>query len=291
MKALFTVISLLVINVLAAQEADTTKAWKTGAETSLTFSQISLTNWSAGGESSISGNGFINLFANRAKEKSIWETKMELAFGLMKQGEDDARKTNDKIYFSSNYGFKASKKWYYSASLTFHSQFAAGYDYPNDSVEISNFLAPAYLLGALGMQYKPSDNFSLSFSPASARLIIVNDDTLSKKGAFGVEKGKKTKLEFGGSIKFVYNKEIMKNVSFTNNLQLFTNYFNDPQNIDIQWEVMLNMKINDYLAANISTTLIYDHDITITDKDGNSGPRTQFKEVFGIGFSHKFHSK
>ncbi len=291
MKKIFTGIALIIVSLAFAREKDTIKPWNYSAETSVTFSQILLTNWAAGGQSSVSGNGFINLFANYKKGKSIWENKIELAYGLMKQGEEDVRKTNDKMYLSSVYGLKASKKWYYSASLTFQSQFAEGYDYPNDSVIISNFLAPGYIMGALGMQYKPGDHFGLFISPASGRLIIVNDDNLSEIGAFGVDKGKKTRLKFGGSIKFEFIKEIMTNVSFTNNLQLFTNYLEHPQNIDIQWDVMINMKINDYLSANISTSLIYDHDIMITDKDGNTGPRTQFKELFGVGFSHKFQTK
>ncbi len=291
MKAIFTLSLLILANIIIAQPADTIKNWKTGVESSLAFSQVSLSNWAAGGESSISGNAFLNLSANYKKDKSQWENNLELAYGLMKQGKDDVRKTNDKIYFSTTYGYQAVKKFYYSASLNFKSQFAKGYNYPNDSVEISNFLAPAYILAALGMEYKQGECFSLTLSPLSGRLIIVNDDTLSKKGAFGVEKGEKLKLEFGSSFKMNFKKEIIKNVDLSSKLELFSNYLDDPQNIDVFWEMLINMKINNYLSANISTTLIYDDDIMITDKNGNTGPRTQFKEVFGIGFSYKFPSE
>ncbi|MDZ7740914.1 MAG: DUF3078 domain-containing protein [Bacteroidota bacterium] len=286
--AAIVVFSLITLTSFSQTKKDT--SWKYTGETSLSFSQVSLTNWSAGGESSISGNGFFNLGANYKKGKAIWENKMELAYGLMKQGENDLKKTNDKLHLSSSYGYQASNsRWYYKSLLSFSTQFADGYDYSNDTtVFISTFMAPAYLLGAIGMEYKASEHLSIGIFPISGRLTIVNDDTLSAHGAFGVDKGKKTRLEFGGTIIFNYKQEIMKNVELATDLQLFINYLNKPQNIDVNWQVFLNMKINDYLAANITTTLIYDDDVDIIDKDGKTGPRTQFKEVLGIGLSYKF---
>ncbi len=288
-RNLILLIVLFISCGLVAQEtADTTKPWKITGEAGLSFSQVSLTNWSAGGESSISGNSLLNINATYSKDKSIWTNVAELGFGLLKQGDEDLKKTDDKLYLASSYSYQAAKKWYYNATLSFRSQFASGYNYPNDSVIISKFLAPAYIIAALGMEFRPDENFNWIMSPFSGRLIIVNDDTLSAQGAFGVDPGNKTRLEFGASTQVFLKVNIMKNVDFQTTLGLFSNYLEDPQNIDINWEMALNMKINDYLAASINTTLIYDHDIKIEDKDGNIGPRTQFKEVLGIGFSYKF---
>ena len=86
------------------------------------------------------------MFANYNKGKSSWDNNLDLAYGLIKQGTVDIRKTDDKIDFSSKYGKPAFKKWYYAVMLNFKSQFSDGYDYPNDSVPISRFLAPAYIL-------------------------------------------------------------------------------------------------------------------------------------------------
>ncbi|MCF8228850.1 MAG: DUF3078 domain-containing protein [Bacteroidales bacterium] len=288
-KIVILLISMTLISVTALSQQSKDTAWKFAGETSINFSQVSLINWSAGGESSISGNGFFNIAAIYKKNKSVWENKLELAYGMMKQGEEDVRKTNDKLFISTSYGYKAAKNWYYNAYLSFKTQFADGFDYSNDtSVFISTFMSPAYLLGAIGMDYKPNDFFSLGLLPISGRLTIVNDDSLSAKGAFGVDSGDKTRLEFGGTVNLNFKKEIMKNVEFATALQLFSNYLDHPQNIDVNWEVFINMKINEFLAANINTNLIYDDDINITDKDGNVGPRTQFKEVFGIGLTYKF---
>ena len=51
---------------------------------------------------------------------------------------------------------------------------------------------------------------------------------------------------------------------------------------------LIAMKVNKYISATVSTQLLYDHDIQILDSDGNTGPRTQFKEVIGVGISYKF---
>lgn len=107
-------------------------------------------------------------------------------------------------------------------------------------------------------------------------------------GAFGVEPGRKSRFEFVGSVKLFFKTDLMKNVSLRKNLVMLTNYLDEPQNIDVNWEVYLNMRINQYLSANISTHLIYDDDVMIKNKEGIEGARVQFKEIFGIGFSYKF---
>jgi len=293
--------------LFAQEKADTTKIWSTGGVLSTTFSQVSLTNWSEGGQNSISGNALVNLFANYKKDRSAWDNTLDLAYGMAKQGEEGVIKSDDKIDFASKYGYKASKKWYYTAMISFKSQFADGYDYPNDSVVISRLMAPGYIIGSIGMDYKPNDNFTVFVSPVTGKITIVNDETLADAGAFGVEPaeidtatgnitthGKKMRTEFGGYLKVMFKKKIMKNVDIQTKLDLFSNYMENPQNIDVNWEVLISMKINKYLSANIMTHLKYDDDVDIAvDEDGDGepekfGPRTQFKEVFGVGFSYKF---
>jgi hypothetical protein len=86
----------------------------------------------------------------------------------------------------------------------------------------------------------------------------------------------------------------MKNVNFQNKLELFTNYSEEPANIDVNWEILIALKVNKFISATISTQLIYDHDVDISvdsDNDGNIeavGPRAQFREVLGVGLTYKF---
>lgn len=298
---------------LKTERVDSLDGWRVGGLTTLNISQASLTNWAAGGQNSVSLNGIVSLYAYWKDGPSTWDSWLDLGYGILKQGDDlllrqNGRlvKTDDKIDFTTKYGRKASKKWYYAGLLNFSTQFTAGYNYPNDSVIISNFMAPGYLLGALGMDYKPNKAFNAFISPFTAKTTFVLDQNLADAGAFGVEKaeldglgnvvtqGSNMRLEYGGYIRMTYKHEIMKNVNLTSRLSLFSNYANNPQNIDINWENLLELKVNKFISATISTHLIYDDDIDIAyDKSGDGtkdalGPRTQFKEVIGIGFSYKF---
>ena len=133
-----------------AQDADTTKIWNFGLQSSITFSQVSLSNWAGGGDNSVALNSFLNLQANRKKNRSNWENSLNIAYGLTKIGDESLRKSDDKIEFNSKYGHQlsvTSDKYSFSSSFTFRSQFADGFDFPNDSTRISKFLAPGYPLG------------------------------------------------------------------------------------------------------------------------------------------------
>jgi hypothetical protein len=291
---------------LKAQKADTLEGWKTGGVFSVNFTQVSLTNWAAGGDNSISLNAITNLFANYKKGDNTWDNTLDLAYGLMKQGNQGLRKTDDRVDFMSKYGRKAYKNWYYAVLINFRTQMALGYNYPDDSTKISNFLAPAYLLGAIGMDYKPNENFNVFISPLTMRTTIVNDTRLADAGTFGVDKaeyndlgikikdGKMFRAEYGGYLRSLLKANLMENINLVTKLDLFSNYSEHPERIDVNWELLIALKVNAHISATISTNLIYDHDVDIAVDSNNDGiidafgPRTQFKEVLGIGLSYKF---
>ncbi|MBU2651909.1 MAG: DUF3078 domain-containing protein [Bacteroidetes bacterium] len=286
-----TLLSMLVLifsaSLLAQDAADTTKPWTVSGDFSLTFSQVSLTNWAAGGESSYSGNGLLNLNANYKKGKSLWENGLIMGYGFIKQEEDKWKKTDDRLEFNSKYGYQAKNKWYYAALLNFKSQFTPGYkDNHPDSAKISDFFAPAYLTVGIGMDYNPNEHLSLYISPATDRMTFVMIDRLATR--YGLDPGENFRNQIGGLFRGTFKHPIVKNVDLQTTLELFTDYLNDPQNIDVLWDVLINMKINEFLSANLTTSLIYDHDVVLDKKDGKTGPGTQFKEVFGVGLSVKF---
>ena len=288
---LFVFFALISLN-LSAQEIQDTSYWKKGGLASLSFSQTSLTNWSGGGDNAISTNVQLNLFANYTKAKNAWDNTLKLEYGLLKQGDQGTRKSIDKIDFVTKYGHQASKKWYYTALLDFKSQFAKGYNYAKNEdesdVKVSNFLAPAYILTSLGMDYKPNETFSAYISPITGKTTIVNDDELSDAGAFGVDPGDKIRNEFGALSKLTLKKTIAKNVDLKSTLDLFTAY-ETFGNIDVNWDLMINMKVNEFLTASINTTLVFDDDVDYVNKDGeNKGVKVQFKEILGIGLAYKF---
>jgi hypothetical protein len=208
----------------------------------------------------------------------------------MKEGGNEVIKTDDKLDINSKLGVKMNnERLFFSSFVNFLTQFADGYKYPNTTDKISGLFAPAYITLASGFDYKPSDNFSLFFTPVSGKFTIVTDEVLSAAGAFGVDPGKKFRAEMGATVKSEFKADLMKNVSLATTLALFSNYFHEPQNIDVNWDVAINMKINDYLSANLLTNMVYDHDILIPLDDlGNTGRRIQLKQLFGVGLSYKF---
>jgi hypothetical protein len=279
---------------LKIQNADSVIGWKKGGMINLSTSQTSLTNWAAGGQSSIAFSGLMNLFARYNKDKGLWENFLDLGYGSLKQGKRDWWKTDDRIEFTSKYGYKITKKLYLAGLLNFKTQFANGYNYPNDSVKISGLMSPGYILGAIGIDYRPGEDFTLFFAPITGKLTLVTNQELSDAGAFGVDPGDHTLAELGSYLRIFLKHNLMENITFQTKLDLFSNYLHNPQNIDVNWETLLSLKVNKFFAATLSTNLVYDDDVDIVvDKNGDgiideSGPRVQFKEVLAIGFSYKF---
>jgi len=287
--------------------ADT--SWKKGGVIGLNFTQIALDNWAAGGQSSIAGTALINVFANYKEGKVVWDNMLDLAYGINNFNNSPYWiKTDDKIDISSKLGREAGNNWYYSGLINFKTQFSPGYLDPNappdQRVLISDFMAPAYMLVALGMDYRPSDDFTVFISPVTVKTTIVNNQTLADAGAFGVDEadinadgtivpgtGSKIRAELGGYLKMMWRKRVMENISFQTKLDLFSNYLEHPENIDINWENLIAMKVNNLVSVTLATHLIYDHDIKIARDEGGVpriGPTTQFKEVFNLGFNYKF---
>jgi Protein of unknown function (DUF3078) len=288
---------------LKTVNADTIMGWKKGGVFGLSLAQTSLSNWAAGGQNSLSVNGIFSAFANYKKGKSAWDNTIDLGYGILKQGKDGiVMKTDDKIDLLSKYGRQAINKLYYAALLNFRTQMRPGYKYPDTENKISDIFAPAYFLLAAGIDYKPSAYFTAFFAPLTGKFTFVTDKILSDAGAFGVTPGEKTRSEVGGYIRIAFSKndfkdEFLKNVSLTTKIDLFSNYRDNPQNIDVIWENLVALKVNKYLNVNFNTVLIYDDNIKVpVDRNGNGefepteapGPRTQFKEILGVGFSYNF---
>lgn len=276
---------------------DTIKdGWYNGGNFGINFSQVALNNWAGGGQNTIATGGLLSLFANYKKGKQAWDNSLDLAYGVTSLNNGPFFKSDDRIELNSKYGqqLKEDGKWYYGALLNFRSQFADGFASPTDTVVISKFMSPGYLTFALGFDYKPNKSFSAFIAPLSSKVTFVMDDTLASVGAYGVDTNKNVRFELGGLIQAKYQRDILENVNLKTQLSLFSNYIDNPQNIDVFWETLIAMKVNKYITASISTTLIYDHDIDVPvdrNSDGvidGAGPRLQFKEALNIGFSYKF---
>jgi hypothetical protein len=163
-----------------------------------------------------------------------------------------------------------------------------------------------------GLEWKPVDYFSLFLSPITGKFTFVTDQGIADAGTYGndaavydtttgtlISHGKKTREEFGAYFVAAFQRDIAKNVNLITRLALFDNYTDKVKenrgNIDVNFDLLLNMKINNWLAASVFASIIYDHDIFIMDLDketglptGTGGPRTQWKEGIGLGLTYKF---
>ena len=274
---------------------DSVDGWKFNGSTNVNFAQSAFSNWVAGGVNSYAVTALVNLRLAYKKKTFTWENNLTSGYGIMVRDDVGFVKTDDKFDFDSKVGRLAGKGWYYSGLLNFKTQFTDGYARLGSSDIISRLLAPAYTIGAVGIDKKFGSILSLFIAPITVKNTFVMDQVLSNAGAFGVDPGKHFRSEFGGYIKLSFQKELMKNITFKTKVDLFSNYLKNPQNIDVNWESILTMKVNKYISATITASLIYDDDIMVgvhtdptTGNFDQFGPRTQFKEVLGIGFSHKF---
>lgn len=288
--------------------------WKRGILGTTSFTQVSLSdNWAAGGQSSVSLAGYFSAFANYINGRSLWENYLEMGYGLIKQGGLEYRKTNDKINAVTKYGRKLGNNpdgnLYFSSLVDFRSQFAPGYAYPNDSVFISKFMAPGYLLVASGLDYKVGEFLSLSYAPATGKFTFVRDQRLADMGAFGVNPavytedgttritpGEKFRAELGSFLKLNFKKEVVSNINVESRVELFSNYLEKPQNIDVNWENIVILKVNEWLSTNFITQLIYDDDVNFpryneAEEVVGEGPGLQYKQLFGIGITAQVGDK
>jgi hypothetical protein len=288
-----------------AAPADTTvpkpKYWIFRGMAGFNMAQTSLTNWSAGGENSISGNVVGNLNILYSKKGHNWESSMRTEYGLMWTPSKKLSKTVDKLFVASKYGYKMADErkghvWLYTVSADFQTQYDRGYKNAGDEHYISSWMAPAYLNASFGIDYHYKNIFSAYLAPLTSRTTFVLDTFLSNQGAFGVSAGQTVLAQMGISAKASANYTICKNVTMQSSLSLFTPYpINKATdkfgNFVVDWDVLFVLKVNSFLSATVNTNLKYDEKVTTTDSNGNiKGPKVQFKEMITVGIVYAFDS-
>jgi hypothetical protein len=288
-KKISFAVTLLGFLALHSQNAtiDTTKVWTKKGNISLLFNQSNFSNWAAGGENTISGNVGVNYDFNYKKKEWTWDNKIIASYGLVKtKNASFEKKTDDRFEFNSLLGKKAKGNWNYSAFLNFRTQMAKGYVYGKNSngteirTENTNLLSPGYLTFGPGMLWKKSNNLKINCAPATSKVTIVDkNSTLPNASYFGVDEGESIRFEIGFYTSGYYKFNLMTNVSLENTLNLYSNYIENSENVDIDYQLNLVMKINKYLSTNLSFQAIY---------DDNAFQGFQTRQVFGVGVNGWF---
>lgn len=294
--------------IIVTKLPDSTTYWTKTNKVGFDISQVSFVNWNAGGNNSVSGLLKGQAVRKYERKNFTWNNEMILRYGINKQEGQELRKTDDQIQVNSTAGFRTdtTSNWYYGGKFTFNTQFANGYNYPNTDDAISRFFAPAYVFLGIGTEYVRKDiKFNLYLSPLTQKTTLVLDQTLADQGAFGVtaavydpvtlellRRGRKTRTEVGTLITSQWEKEVYKNINLENRLSLYSDYINNFGNIDVDWQLQLDMTVNQYVKANINTHLLYDDDIKakeeINGEQVTVGPKVQLKQILGVGISYTF---
>ena len=342
-----------------APEVETPKYWSRMLMTNLNMGQTSLTNWAAGGDNTVSFQGFVDANINYAKDEMFWSNRLQLDYGfLYASSKPILQKSTDRIYLESKWGYKTEtmKKFYFSANYDFKSQFSTGYDYntpvtedgsPLDQIQDksylkklwkdarsmkSGFLAPAYTNLALGFDYKPTKWLSINFAPISGGYVIVKDEALRKSYSMNLKRQWKdydalsdekkveydeamasgdneligsfyqgARFELGAQLKVDAAVNINDNFKYSTQVVLFYNYLASlgayggkcPR---INWDNRIDWKLAKYFSLTLTTNLIYDDTIRITNPDDltefpDGRARVQFKESLAFGFTYTIASK
>jgi hypothetical protein len=267
------------------------KKWKKSGNAVFLVNQSSFSNWTSGGQSSISGTLKVDYNYNYSDDGWAWDSKIFSNFGLNKiSGSEFLKKTDDRIEVNSVLGKKFNNdvigKWSYSSFFNFQTQFAKGYRFGKDSngnpnrTEKSRFFSPATLQLGVGLYWKKSKNFWINVAPMTGKLILVNrffTETLNENETyFGVKKGGNSRFELGASVRAYYKSEIFKNINLENRLSLYSDYLDRPQNVDFDCTFNFVMKVNQYISTNLIFQFVY---------DDNEIKRVQVREVLGLGLN------
>jgi len=305
-RSLLIVVVLLLSTTIYSQQdtavSDTLiKNWKITGGTSILLNQVGLYRWQGGGEPSFSLTLLYKGAFNYRKEKLAWDNYIDIAYGIIKQGKNDQTKSDDRWEIGTKFGHFVKLNWELNIFGVLRSQFTAGYDPDKGEIEISNLMAPGYLLAGIAMNYKKGDWLELNLSPLTNKSTFILDTAIANlevpstgKGKYGNDLGAKTREEFGAYAKITIKKEILKNITLSTKADFFTDYLHNFGSIDVNWNLLLIMKVNKFITATITMDLIYDEDIAIVlerDVSGTPthiGPAVQLKETIGVGLTYTY---
>lgn len=287
----FIILAILAAEPVFAQDSDTTY-WKRSFKTGISLNQAAFSsNWSAGGINSIGLNTLLNFRADYRRDRHSWDNQVDFLYGFVNNAGQGYRKTNDRLFLDTKYGYALSSKWDMFTSLTFLSQFARGYRFENDAdgveqaIRISNFMTPGFLTLAWGFEYKPADFFRVRFSPFAPRLTFAFDETAlaNVPTRYGVDPGKNVRTEWlAAQIMADFNKDLTETINLKWRYIMFAGYDNFSfETIDHRLDAMLTAKLVKYLDVSLNFIMLYDKD----QADG-----IQYNQSLGIGFVYSIQN-
>jgi len=272
--------------------------WKFSGVVGLKISQTQLFNWVAGGNSNFAGIAYVNLTLNYKKNKIAWDTNLDTDFGVIYSSEFvdpfQWRKGNDKINFTTTYGYEISPKgnaksmWFVAANGSFKSQYTLGYNYAQDGTrnKVSNWLSPSYTELSVGVNWKWKELFSIYYSPVAGLVTSCTDSVL--RVSYGVPIDQTASASLGMTFRAGIMYDGVKNLKILTNLKLYTPYTDKDQkfgNFNVDWDVMITYQFLKVLNVSLTTNLKYYPKVLFEESPHQ---RVQFQEIFGLGVAYSF---
>ncbi|MFN4299517.1 MAG: DUF3078 domain-containing protein [Thermaurantimonas sp.] len=279
-----------------------TEQWTIDGIYNLAVAQTTLTNWAAGGNNNLNISGVLRQRAVKAFNGWSWFNLLEANLGYNFQ-QDITVKTDDRLEFTTRLDRAIGEsKWNTSIFGNIRTQFADGFRNPADTVRISTFMAPAYLSYGLGLTNTSIKDLAIYISPIQVKQTVVLDDSLFEKDQFfkkeipNVSRFSKggMRTEMGAFVELIYKKKLQNNVDIFSRINLFSNYLDRPQNIDVNWDNIIVFKLYKYLSVSFQLQMIYDDDVLVKDTNGDgkvNAPGLQIRQILGLGFTYTFTNK
>jgi hypothetical protein len=280
--------------------------WKHWTKFGINANQASFSdNWRAGGVNPISLLGTAWHKSDYSKNNFNFVTELDFKYGKIQNKDQLAKKNNDRIFWDNKLSYTFSKDWAVYFSVTFESQFDLGYRYGKDEdgeeviVEtVSSFLGPGYFTESLGLEYKPSKEFSLRLGTGTARQTVVLDERVKPRTVeeyaerypdypaitkdqvkFGLEVGEKVKNDLAFQITANLDKNLSPNLNLKSRYNLFADY-KEISKPDHRLDATLSAKVTKLVNVTLTGIMLYDNDWIVGD---DTKAKIQFSQALALG--------
>ncbi len=270
---------LSIIDLIGANPPkDTTKTngvYSSGVA-GLNVSQISFTNWSQGGENSLTWSVFGDFGLKYVKDSLVVNNNLKISYGKTKNGDENYKTNNNEIYLETVMLYRMGWQIDPYLSNTVRTVITKGFDYSKpDPVPISNFFDPGYITQSIGFSYNKIEGFNTRLGIAIQEVFTNKyrnysdkPDTQTDIEAFKFETG----VESVSETKF----SLQENLLLTSKLRLFTRF----EHIDV-WDIRFDntivAKITSLVNVNFNVLMIYEKSQSL---------KTQLKEALQLGITY-----
>jgi hypothetical protein len=250
--------------------------WTPKAITGINVSQVSLTNWTQGGDNTFTWTLFGNFGLSYKGEMWSYRNTFKFAFGRTKLGSQDFRTNDNELFIESviskNIGWAVDPFF----SNTIRSPITTGFSYKTKTpIRIADFFDPGYITQSLGFTYDKVKGFKTRFGLA-VQEVFTNRQRQFSDNLNSKDRLEAFKLETGIETVTSVELQIDTNILLKSSLRLFTR-FESLKVWDVRWDNSIVAKVNNYLNANLSVLVV--HEI-------KQSLRTQVKEALQLGLSY-----